>query len=81
MQAHAASAVGQPGRDAFEHGLVMHRLVGGVALLPAGANVLARHPDAEVHLLDPWHFALETHADEIAALTKDFFDRQVGNRA
>jgi pimeloyl-ACP methyl ester carboxylesterase len=29
-------------------------------------------PDAEVHVLDAGHFALDTKADEIAALVKDF---------
>jgi pimeloyl-ACP methyl ester carboxylesterase len=35
--------------------------------LPAGAEAFRRDvPDAEVHLLDTGHFALETHAGEIA---------------
>ena len=29
-------------------------------------------PDAEVHILDAGHFALDTAADEIAALIRDF---------
>nr|WP_198422615.1 hypothetical protein [Streptomyces sp. QHH-9511] len=28
-------------------------------------------PDAEIHLLDAGHFALETHGEEIAALVRD----------
>src|SRR3954468_25059796 len=32
-------------------------------------------PDAEVHVLDAGHFALDVKADEIAALTKDFLLR------
>ncbi len=37
------------------------------AFLPAGAQAYRRDlPDAEVHLLDTGHFALETHADVIA---------------
>jgi len=32
-------------------------------------------PDAELHLLDAGHFALETHGDEIAALIRDFLGR------
>lgn len=32
-------------------------------------------PDAELHLLDAGHFALETHRAEIAALTRDFLTR------
>jgi len=29
-------------------------------------------PNAEVHVLDAGHFALDTAADEIAALVRDF---------
>ena len=29
-------------------------------------------PDAELHLLDAGHFALETHREEIASLTDAF---------
>ncbi|MEV0063038.1 alpha/beta hydrolase [Nocardia sp. NPDC050718] len=32
-------------------------------------------PDAELHLLDAGHFALETHGPEIAALIRDFLGR------
>jgi len=32
-------------------------------------------PDAEVHVLDAGHFALDVKADEIAALTKEFLLR------
>ncbi|TCV96359.1 pimeloyl-ACP methyl ester carboxylesterase [Luteibacter rhizovicinus] len=46
------------------------------AFLPAGAEAYRRDlPDAEVHLLDTGHFALETHAEEIAALMLPFLDR------
>ncbi|MEU4370885.1 alpha/beta fold hydrolase [Micromonospora chersina] len=39
----------------------------------AGAEAYARDlPDAEVHLLDTGHFALETHGDEIAGLIRAF---------
>ena len=31
-------------------------------------------PKAQVHVLDAGHFALDTAADEIAALVADFFD-------
>ncbi|MET9315675.1 alpha/beta hydrolase [Kribbella sp. NPDC003505] len=42
----------------------------------AGATAFARDlPDAEIHLLDAGHFALETHGDEIAALIRDFLQR------
>jgi pimeloyl-ACP methyl ester carboxylesterase len=31
-------------------------------------------PDAQVHVLDAGHFALDTGADEIAALVRGFLD-------
>jgi hypothetical protein len=34
-------------------------------------------PTAQVHLLDAGHFALDTAADEIAALVRGFVDFQV----
>lgn len=44
--------------------------------LPAGAESYRRdNPDAEVHLLDSGHFALETHTYQIAALIRDFLVR------
>jgi pimeloyl-ACP methyl ester carboxylesterase len=44
--------------------------------LPAGAQVYRRDiPDAEIHLLDTGHFALETHYEEIAALILRFWQR------
>lgn len=54
------------------------------AFIPAGAEAYKRDlPEAEVHLLDAGHFALETHAEEIALLIRDFLGRvlQMGNRA
>lgn len=46
------------------------------AFIPAGAQAYKRDlPDAEIHLLDAGHFALETHAHEIAALIRDFLAR------
>ncbi|ACQ78401.1 alpha/beta hydrolase fold protein [Beutenbergia cavernae DSM 12333] len=43
---------------------------------PAGAEAFGRDlPDAETHLLDTGHFALETHGDEIAGLVRDFLRR------
>ena len=46
--------------------------------LPPGAEAFRRDiPDAEVHLLDTGHFALETHAGEIAALMGDFLGRKL----
>ncbi|EME55849.1 alpha/beta fold hydrolase [Amycolatopsis decaplanina] len=41
-----------------------------------GARAFLRDlPEAELHLLDAGHFALETHGPEIAALIRDFLDR------
>lgn len=46
------------------------------AFLPAGALAYKRDLlDAEVHLLDAGHFALETHAPAIADLVRDFLGR------
>ena len=45
--------------------------------LPAGAEAYRRDlPEAEIHLLDAGHFALETHAAEIGALMREFLRRQ-----
>jgi len=42
----------------------------------AGAEAYARDlPNAEIHLLDAGHFALETHGQEIAARIRDFLNR------
>jgi pimeloyl-ACP methyl ester carboxylesterase len=47
-----------------------------VSFLPAGAEAFRRDlPNAEIHLLDAGHFALDTHAAEIAALLRDFLGR------
>jgi pimeloyl-ACP methyl ester carboxylesterase len=52
------------------------------AFIPAGAHAYRRDlPNAEVHLLDTGHFALETHSDEIGKLILEFLasaDRQGG---
>ncbi|MFF5017448.1 alpha/beta fold hydrolase [Streptomyces sp. NPDC001165] len=46
--------------------------------VPAGALAFHRDlPRAEVHLLPAGHFALETHADQIAALMRDFLGRNL----
>ncbi|GAA3953115.1 alpha/beta hydrolase [Actinomadura viridis] len=43
---------------------------------PEGARAYLRDlPEAELHLLDTGHFALETHGAEIAALVRDFLKR------
>lgn len=44
----------------------------------AGARAYRRDlPQAELHLLDAGHFALETHGPEISALMRDFLDRRL----
>lgn len=46
--------------------------------LPAGAEAFRRDvPEAEIHLLETGHFALETHASEIAGTIEDFLGRCV----
>jgi pimeloyl-ACP methyl ester carboxylesterase len=51
------------------------------AFIPAGAEAYKRDlPDAEVHLLDAGHFALEMHANDIAALILDFLGRVLPQR-
>ncbi|SFW30660.1 alpha/beta fold hydrolase [Nitrosovibrio sp. Nv17] len=48
------------------------------AFLPAGAAAYQRDlPDARVHLLDAGHFALETHAQEVATLIRAFLDSAI----
>ncbi len=45
---------------------------------PGGARAYLRDlPDAELHLLDSGHFALEDKGDEIATLMVDFLDRKL----
>ncbi|MDQ0578166.1 alpha/beta hydrolase [Streptomyces sp. NPDC048251] len=44
----------------------------------AGARAYERDlPDAEIHLLDAGHFALESHGPEIAGLIRDFLGRVI----
>lgn len=44
--------------------------------LPSGAEAYRRDlPEAEIRLLDAGHFALETHASEIASRMRDFLSR------
>ena len=46
--------------------------------IPPGAEAYKRDlPEAEVHFLDTGHFALETHANEIAAYIRDFLGRKL----
>ena len=50
--------------------------------LPAGAQAFTRdHPNAEVHLLEAGHFALESQGPEIAAIIRDFLERKLPKRA
>ena len=51
-------------------------------IFPAdGAHPYLRDlPDAELHLLDTGHFALEDKGDEISALMLDFLDRKLARR-
>ena len=52
--------------------------VAGAHPFPAGAEAFKRDvPDAEVHLYDTGHFALETHLHEIAGAIRDFLRRKV----
>lgn len=45
--------------------------------LASGAEPYRRdNPDAEVHLLDTGHFALETHGPQIATLIREFLERR-----
>jgi pimeloyl-ACP methyl ester carboxylesterase len=50
--------------------------------LPPGAEAYRRdNPSAEVHFYDTGHFALETHAQEIAGAIRDFLGRKVTTQA
>jgi pimeloyl-ACP methyl ester carboxylesterase len=53
------------------------------AIFPAdGARPYLRDlPDAELHLLDTGHFALEDKGEQIAALMHDFLDRKLPGRS
>jgi pimeloyl-ACP methyl ester carboxylesterase len=50
--------------------------------LPPGAEAFKRdNPNAEVRFYDTGHFALETHAAEIASAIRDFLSRELTSRA
>jgi pimeloyl-ACP methyl ester carboxylesterase len=50
--------------------------------LPPGAQAFKRdNPDAEIHLLDAGHFALESQGPEIAKIIRDFLARKVSKPA
>jgi hypothetical protein len=46
--------------------------------LPPGAEAFKRdNPSSEVHFFETGHFALETHAQEIANAIRDFLGRKL----
>ena len=46
--------------------------------IPPGAEAYQRdNPNAEIHMIDAGHFALETHHIEIADLMRDFLERKL----
>lgn len=48
------------------------------AFISAGAQAYRQDlPEAEIHLLDAGHFALETHHDEIAGRIRDILGRKL----
>jgi len=50
--------------------------------LPPGAEAFKRDiPDAEIHLLDAGHFALESQGPEIAVIIRDFLARRLTEQA
>src|SRR5579863_6842293 len=50
--------------------------------LPPGAEAFKRdNPSAEVHFYETGHFALETHAEEIASAIQDFLGRKLARHA
>jgi pimeloyl-ACP methyl ester carboxylesterase len=50
--------------------------------VPPGAEAFKRdNPDAEVRFFDTGHFALETHAQEIAGVIRDFLGRTLAPQA
>jgi pimeloyl-ACP methyl ester carboxylesterase len=52
------------------------------AFIPPGAHAYRRDlPNAEIHLLQAGHFALETHAAEIGTLMRDFLARHLATVA
>lgn len=52
-----------------------------VAFLAADAEAYRKDlPQADIHLRDTGHFALETHAESIGALMREFLSRQLGNQ-
>jgi pimeloyl-ACP methyl ester carboxylesterase len=68
-----------PGIHPYPAAAASRRLGQERPVLPAaGAQAFRRdNPDAEVHLLETGHFALESHAPEIATIIRDFFARKL----
>lgn len=48
-----------------------------IFVAPGAAPYKRDNPDAEVHMIDTGHFALETHGAEIAELIREFLGRKV----
>lgn len=48
-----------------------------IFIAPGGFAYKRDLPEAEIHMLDTGHFALETHGAEIASLIRDFMSRRV----
>jgi pimeloyl-ACP methyl ester carboxylesterase len=48
-----------------------------IFIAPGAAPYKRDIPDAEVHMLDTGHFALETNGVEMAVLIRDFLGRKV----
>ena len=62
--------------DAVARSLFGRAVLISVGGIDSGAEAYRRDlPNAEVHLLDTGHFALETHAAEIGALMREFLER------
>jgi len=48
-----------------------------IFIAPGAEAYLRDLPDAEIHMLNTGHFAIETHGQEIASLITDFLKRKV----
>ncbi len=76
--ARSSTVFGFLGCRSLERGAAL--LAHGVApffTLAGARSYLRGLPDAELHLLDTGHFALETHGAEIAGLIDDFLLRRL----
>lgn len=52
-----------------------------IFIAAGAAPYLRDNPEAELHLLDTGHFALETHGPQLAALIRDFLARHPASRS